>query len=205
MFFFSAAFRTPFTVSRQIRSDVQRHPMCCSLGRFPSLPTVCSAKLAHPWIAHRCTWTAIVRASMILIQRTFQPAHQKHWLWGHEYALWLQETNVKQSQHSRWAALLGPVYRIKAPLFNPDVVSIDTRCRHCRSNFLQLVVSDNVSTQHIFQHCYRYVKAPEFRPNAEKWFGKGIVWAEGEEHQQQRKVLAPAFTYDFFKAIRICH
>ncbi|KAF9019110.1 cytochrome P450 [Hymenopellis radicata] len=97
---------------------------------------------------------------------------------GHEYAIWSQESNVKHSQHSKWAASLGPVYRIKAPLFSPDV----------------LVTSDNVSAQHILQHCYRYVKSPEFRPTAEKWLGKGVVWAEGEEHKQQRRVLAPAFT-----------
>ncbi|KAF9022379.1 cytochrome P450 [Hymenopellis radicata] len=106
------------------------------------------------------------------------PAFQRHWLWGHEYAIWSQESNVKHSQHSKWAASLGPVYRIKAPLFSPDV----------------LVTSDNVSAQHILQHCYRYVKSPEFRPTAEKWLGKGVVWAEGEEHKQQRRVVAPAFT-----------
>ncbi|KAF9019108.1 cytochrome P450 [Hymenopellis radicata] len=119
-----------------------------------------------------------VRRSSPIHELRIAPAHQQHWLWGHEYAAWSQETNVQHSPHSRWAALLGPVYRIKAPLFSPDV----------------LVTSDNVSAQYIFQHCYRYVKAPEFRLNPERWLGKGIVCAEGEEHKHQRKVLAPALT-----------
>ncbi|KAK0200879.1 cytochrome P450 [Desarmillaria ectypa] len=106
------------------------------------------------------------------------PLEQAHWLWGHEYAIWSSEANVKHSQHSRWATILGPLYRIKAPLFGNDVV----------------VTSDNTAAQHILQHCYRYVKAPEFRPTAERWLGKGVVWAEGDEHKHQRRLLAPAFT-----------
>ncbi|KAK0480510.1 cytochrome P450 [Armillaria luteobubalina] len=106
------------------------------------------------------------------------PLEQAHWLWGHEYAIWSSEANVKHSQHSRWATILGPLYRIKAPLFENDVV----------------VTSDNTAAQHILQHCYRYVKAPEFRPTAERWLGKGVIWAEGDEHKHQRRLLAPAFT-----------
>ncbi|PBK71918.1 cytochrome P450 [Armillaria solidipes] len=106
------------------------------------------------------------------------PLDQAHWLWGHEYAIWSSEANVKHSQHSRWATILGPLYRIKAPLFGNDVV----------------VTSDNTAAQHILQHCYRYVKAPEFRPTAERWLGKGVIWAEGDEHKHQRRLLAPAFT-----------
>ncbi|KAK0189637.1 cytochrome P450 [Armillaria mellea] len=107
-----------------------------------------------------------------------QAPMRSHWLWGHEYAIWSSEANVKHSQHSRWATILGPLYRIKAPLFGSDVV----------------VTSDNTAAQHILQHCYRYVKAPEFRPTAERWLGKGVIWAEGDEHKHQRRLLAPAFT-----------
>ncbi|KAF9022360.1 hypothetical protein BDZ89DRAFT_1070754 [Hymenopellis radicata] len=64
----------------------------------------------------------LVRRSSPIHELRIAPADQQHWLWGHEYAAWSQETNVKHSPHSRWAALLGPVYRIKAPLFSPDVV-----------------------------------------------------------------------------------
>ena len=28
--------------------------------------------------------------------------------------------------------------------------------------------------------------------------GKGVVWAEGEEHANMRRILAPAFTYVLF-------
>jgi len=37
------------------------------------------------------------------------------------------------------------------------------------------------------------VKSPVFRPLVERLLGHGLVWAEGDEHKQQRKVLNPAF------------
>ncbi|KAK0447920.1 cytochrome P450 [Desarmillaria tabescens] len=125
-------------------------------------------------IAYHC----VERRNRAVSKLQCAPLEQAHWLWGHEYAIWSSEANVKHSQHSRWATILGPLYRIKAPLFGNDVV----------------VTSDNTAAQHILQHCYRYVKAPEFRPTAERWLGKGVVWAEGDEHKHQRRLLAPAFT-----------
>ena len=37
------------------------------------------------------------------------------------------------------------------------------------------------------------VKSPVFRPLVDRLLGHGLVWAEGEEHKQQRKLLNPAF------------
>ena len=37
------------------------------------------------------------------------------------------------------------------------------------------------------------VKYPVFRPLVDRLLGHGLVWAEGEEHKQQRKMLNPAF------------
>jgi cytochrome P450 len=36
-------------------------------------------------------------------------------------------------------------------------------------------------------------KSPVFRPLVDRLLGHGLVWAEGEEHKQQRKLLNPAF------------
>lgn len=40
---------------------------------------------------------------------------------------------------------------------------------------------------------YFPVKSPVFRPLVDRLLGHGLVWAEGDEHKQQRKVLNPAF------------
>lgn len=38
------------------------------------------------------------------------------------------------------------------------------------------------------------MKSPAFEPVVVKIIGRGIVWAEGEEHKFQRRLLVPAFT-----------
>ncbi|KAL0581732.1 hypothetical protein V5O48_000314 [Marasmius crinis-equi] len=77
----------------------------------------------------------------------------------------------------KWAKEFGRLFRIKAALFQPDIV----------------VVVDSTAAQYIFQNAYTYVKAPAFRPLMAKLLGPGIVWAEGDEHRRQRKLIAPAF------------
>ncbi len=38
------------------------------------------------------------------------------------------------------------------------------------------------------------VKSPAFRPPVANVLGKGLVWAEGDDHKTQRRILAPAFS-----------
>ncbi|KAF5367489.1 hypothetical protein D9758_003729 [Tetrapyrgos nigripes] len=104
------------------------------------------------------------------------------WIWGHELEIFKHEAC---EMYGNWTALLGPVYRIKAALMQPDVV----------------VVADNAAASHIFQNPYNYVKAPAFLPIVDKLLGRGIVWAEGEEHKHQRRLLAPAFTLNAIKGM----
>lgn len=37
-------------------------------------------------------------------------------------------------------------------------------------------------------------KAPAFLPLTDKLLGKGVVYAQGDEHKHQRRLIAPAFT-----------
>lgn len=39
------------------------------------------------------------------------------------------------------------------------------------------------------------VKSPAFLPITESILGKGVVWAEGENHRKQRRLVAPAFRF----------
>ncbi|KIY51555.1 cytochrome P450 [Fistulina hepatica ATCC 64428] len=103
------------------------------------------------------------------------PASDSHWLWGHEYRIWQSQANV---MYTKWAAAVGPVYRIKAALFQSDVI----------------VASDNASSSHVLRHAQKYAKAPAFLPVTIKLIGRGVVWAHGEEHKRQRRMITPAFT-----------
>ncbi|THV07404.1 cytochrome P450 [Dendrothele bispora CBS 962.96] len=104
------------------------------------------------------------------------------WIWGHELAIFKHEAC---EMYGSWAALLGSVYRVQAAMFQPDIV----------------VVADNAAASHIFQNPYNYVKAPAFLPIVDKLLGRGIVWAEGDEHKHQRRLLAPAFTINAVKGM----
>ncbi|KAH9919840.1 cytochrome P450 [Fomitopsis serialis] len=103
-----------------------------------------------------------------------------HWLWGHELLAFEGEAT---EMYTKWAALCGPVFKIKAALFHPDVV----------------VVTDHAAVQHIFQNTDDM--SPAFRPPVANVLGKGVVWAEGDDHKKQRHVLAPAFAPEAIKGM----
>ncbi|KAJ3991976.1 cytochrome P450 [Lentinula boryana] len=107
---------------------------------------------------------------------------KRNWIWGHELEIFRHEAC---KMHIEWSASMGPMYRVKSALFQPDIV----------------VVNDTLAAQHIFQNAYTYVKAPAFRPIIARLIGSGIVYAEGEEHKYQRRLLAPAFTSNAVKAM----
>ncbi|KJA16707.1 hypothetical protein HYPSUDRAFT_47076 [Hypholoma sublateritium FD-334 SS-4] len=99
-----------------------------------------------------------------------------HWLWGHEREIFLTSAGQKFSE---WFNTYGQVVRYKGAFFHPDF----------------LVVSDPRFIHHMLtENPYNYVKSPVFRPLVDRLLGHGLVWAEGDEHKQQRKVLNPAFS-----------
>ena len=46
----------------------------------------------------------------------------------------------------------------------------------------------------MFETIFHAEKSRPFQHIVTKLLGKGLVWAEGEEHKRQRKLLGPAFT-----------
>ncbi|KAI0732667.1 cytochrome P450 [Fomitopsis betulina] len=110
------------------------------------------------------------------------PPQLAHWLWGHELLAFEGEAT---EAYTKWAALCGPVFKIKAALFHPEIV----------------VVTDHAAVHHIFQNTDDYVKSPAFRPPVANVLGKGVVWAEGDDHKKQRRVLAPAFSCEAIKGM----
>lgn len=50
-----------------------------------------------------------------------QPPQLAHWLWGHELLAFEGEAT---EAYTKWAALCGPVFKIKAALFHPEIVRL---------------------------------------------------------------------------------
>ncbi|KAJ3987543.1 cytochrome P450 [Lentinula detonsa] len=58
-----------------------------------------------------------------------------------------------------------------------------------------LVIADPRAIQYVFHtSSYRFPKSIDSQQVTKMMFGRGIVWAEGEMHNRQRKALNPAFS-----------
>ncbi|KAF9478118.1 cytochrome P450 [Pholiota conissans] len=65
----------------------------------------------------------------------------------------------------------------------------------------RLLVSDPKALQYIYHTAgYNFSKQPERRELTRMLTGRGIVWAEGQEHRRQRKIMDPAFSYGEIKS-----
>ncbi|KIJ51269.1 hypothetical protein M422DRAFT_158615 [Sphaerobolus stellatus SS14] len=98
------------------------------------------------------------------------------WLWGSE---WEMYNSAPGQKYLEWYKSFGRIVKFKGVL---------------GSAFLSL--ADPQAIRHVLgpQHCYDFPK-----PDGERQFfltllGKGMIWAEGEAHQRQRRILAPAFS-----------
>ncbi|THH19294.1 hypothetical protein EW146_g1858 [Bondarzewia mesenterica] len=120
----------------------------------------------------------VLRACLLALQ----PVDEATWIWGHEKQVFDHESN---EMYIKWVSLLGPLYRIKAALLHKDII----------------VAADNAAVQHIFQNPDKYVKSPVFRPPVANLMGRGLVWAEGDDHKKQRRILAPAFSQENIKGM----
>ncbi|KAF7331244.1 hypothetical protein MKEN_00001400 [Mycena kentingensis (nom. inval.)] len=80
--------------------------------------------------------------------------------------------------YGAWAATYGPVYEIPTALGGRRVVLHDPR-----------------AVNHFYQaERSVYVKTDSTRKTIANIFGRGLLWAEGEDHKRQRKALTPAFS-----------
>ena len=102
-------------------------------------------------------------------------------LWGQTLAIITEEVGVPQR---RWHKQHGPIIRYFL-LFVPRVSILD----------------DEALKQITIRQPYRWQKTPTQRKILFPFLGDGILLAEGDDHAQQRKALAPAFSISSIKAL----
>ncbi|KAL0577267.1 hypothetical protein V5O48_004724 [Marasmius crinis-equi] len=98
------------------------------------------------------------------------------WLLGHEWDM--SRLRKVGSLEDSWFNRYGTAFRV-AGCFGEDL----------------LLVADPRALQHIFhKSAYRYKKPKDLERLFMKIFGPGVLTANGEVHQRQRKILNPAFS-----------
>ncbi|TDL26294.1 cytochrome P450 [Rickenella mellea] len=111
-----------------------------------------------------------------------QSVKSASWVWGHELEAFQGQA---LELYGKWMHKYGPLFKIKAALFHSDII----------------VVGDHVAVQHIFANTFTYMKSPSLRTISANVVGKGIVWAEGEDHVFQRRLLTQAFSLETVKGM----
>ncbi|KAF8904748.1 cytochrome P450 [Gymnopilus junonius] len=56
-----------------------------------------------------------------------------------------------------------------------------------------LIISDPRAIHHISNHPDEFTKHPVLKEISRMLFGRGLVWADGDDHRRQRRINAPAF------------
>ncbi|KAL0948964.1 hypothetical protein HGRIS_009067 [Hohenbuehelia grisea] len=94
------------------------------------------------------------------------------------YSRVLTESQDSAAVYGEWAAQYGPVFRIPAILGSYKILLCDPK-----------------ALAHFYsKETFTYVQTGFSRIFIEKFFGRGLLWAEGESHRRQRKALTPAFS-----------
>ncbi|KAF8514728.1 cytochrome P450 [Hysterangium stoloniferum] len=85
----------------------------------------------------------------------------------------------------KWIKIYGPTICIKGPFGVRDI----------------MFTADPKALQYILcSSGYRFPKSSDIRFVAEMVTGRGIVWAEGEQHARQRRIMDPAFSHNSIRS-----
>ncbi|KDQ07701.1 hypothetical protein BOTBODRAFT_166749 [Botryobasidium botryosum FD-172 SS1] len=113
-----------------------------------------------------------------------------HWLWGHELEPFSKPAGEIYAQ---WLENYGPLLRIRGAFGHDDI----------------LVVADTGVLAHILtKRPYAYPKSSVFRSLFLRLAGRGLVWAEGEDHRRMRSTLNPVFSAseikNMYEDVKLC-
>ncbi|KAH0839400.1 cytochrome P450 [Lanmaoa asiatica] len=80
--------------------------------------------------------------------------------------------------YEAWAQEYGPVYAVPSTLGNE-----------------RIVLCDHKAIAHFYsKESWTYIQTPLTKRSFAELYGKGLLWAHGEDHKRQRKSLMPAFS-----------
>ncbi|KDQ07703.1 hypothetical protein BOTBODRAFT_38602 [Botryobasidium botryosum FD-172 SS1] len=113
-----------------------------------------------------------------------------HWLWGHELEPF---SRLPGETYAKWLENHGSLVRISGAFGHDDI----------------LVVADTGVLAHILtKRPYAYPKSSMFRSFFLRISGRGLVWAEGEDHRRMRSTLNPVFSAsevrNMYEDVKLC-
>ncbi|KAI0364501.1 cytochrome P450 [Pilatotrama ljubarskyi] len=117
-------------------------------------------------------WPFLIRPFTTPLKNLPAPPSQS-WIWGNLKAIHEEDNSVPQE---RWASEYGPTIMYKGFLNIDRLWTIDTR-----------------ALNHILTHSAEYQKPEGARRNLARILGKGVLFTEGEQHRQQRRIMNSAF------------
>ncbi|KAI9570092.1 cytochrome P450 [Boletus coccyginus] len=80
--------------------------------------------------------------------------------------------------YEAWAQEYGPVFTVPSTLGSNRIVLCDPR-----------------AIAHFYsKETWTYIQTPLSKKTSENFFGRGLLWAHGEDHRRQRKSLTPGFS-----------
>ncbi|EJD37708.1 cytochrome P450 [Auricularia subglabra TFB-10046 SS5] len=56
-----------------------------------------------------------------------------------------------------------------------------------------MITADNRAVAHVLSASYVFQRPPTERRGLRSFLGEGVLWAEGEQHKKQRRIMSPAF------------
>jgi len=146
------------------------------------------ALLFAVFLAHRALRFVVNRFTSDI--RHVPKAPGGNWLWGNE----LEPLSKPCGEvYAAWFEKLGPIVRMRGAFGCGDI----------------LVVADPGALSHILtKNPYMYGRSVYTRPLIARVVGKGLVWAEGEEHKKMRALLSPVFTAErtrhMYESVKVC-
>lgn len=105
--------------------------------------------------------------------RVLQGPKGTSWLYGNLKDIFKAENSVL---HEQWVGQYGTTLKYKGFFFSDRLFTMDTR-----------------ALNHVLTHSSDYQKPSQVRYNLSRILGEGVLFVEGAQHRQQRRIMNPAF------------
>ncbi|KAF8513725.1 cytochrome P450 [Hysterangium stoloniferum] len=89
-------------------------------------------------------------------------------------------------QHMKWVEEYGPTMVYKG-IFNSN----------------RVMTLDSKALSHILSHSYNWQKPSQVRKNLASVLGEGVLFAEGDTHKRQRRIMNPSFSRQYIRELTV--